>query len=112
MKWLPRVLPWLALTAFCFVAVGCAKSTTTAEAKKEEGGGKVKANFEKVHKDMSEDEVEKLLGKTDKVQKGEEMPIPMKGNVVGKTWEEGDKMYVVIFKDGKVADTKVDDKPK
>jgi hypothetical protein len=104
MKWVPRVLPWLALAAFCFVAAGCARSTTTAAGMKDK--------FEQVKNDMSEDEVEKLLGKTDKIQKGEEMPIPLPGNVVGKTWEEGDKMYVVIFKDGKVAEKKVDDKPK
>src|SRR5262249_35488694 len=108
-----RTLCWIALASFCFVAaLGCTKSATPTEAKKDEGGGKTKANFEKVKEGMSEDEVEKLLGKTDKVQKGSEMPVPMPGNVVGKTWEEGDKMYIVVFKDGKVATTKVDDKPK
>jgi len=110
-----RVLRCAALFGLCLVlAAGCSKSTTTSgggtgTGTGTGGGGALKENFEKIKPGMSEDEVKKTMGSDGKKADLTGMP-GVSGKVYSLTWEEGNKMYIVSFKDDKVADKKADNK--
>lgn len=124
----PFVRVACALGLCCLFVIGCGKSGITTGGGGGGGGGGSpdggtisKANFDKIKDGMSEKEVIDILGhptasadidmnKTKDMLKGmplEAMPVELPGlpipKMTLKSWEDGDNLYGIAFKDGKVA---------
>ena len=98
----PGKLHWLAIvvvSGVCLAVIGCGESKIN------------KANFDRISKDMSEEEVDRILGKGEE-QAEINMPhmginVPdLGGGGVGrakvKTWQDGSKKIFITFRNDKV----------